>query len=117
MKKPLQFNTNFNQTQYDNFLMQYNNINLMNRNNVNPYMNQFMTNMMPNNQKMGMNPMNMNMNMNMNMMMYQGMIGIYDPKIWGPNGIKNFKECLNCFTKAQNSWKHNEKKFVSECEF
>ena len=109
MKKPLQFMPNFNQTQYDVFLSQYNNINLMNRNNVNPYMNnQMMPNMIPNNQNMGMNTMNM--------MMYQSMIGIYDPKIWQV-GNKNFKECFNCFTKAQNSWKHSEKKFVSECEF
>ena len=112
MKNNLQFNNNFNQTQYDNLLMQYNNINLMNRNNMNPYMNQFMPNMMNNNLKM-----NMNMNMNMNMMMYQSMWGNYDPKIWGGLGIKNIKECFNNFTKAQNSWKHNEKKFVAECDF
>ena len=113
MKKPLQFNTNYNQTQYDNFLMQFNKINLMNRNNINPYtnMNQFMPNMIPNNQKIGINPMNMNM------MMYPNMMGIYDPNIWGAYGIKNYKECFNCFTKAQNFWKLNEKKFVSECEF
>ena len=112
MKNNLQFNNNFNRTQYDNLLMQYNNINLMNRNNMNPYMNQFMPNMMNNNLKM-----NMNMNMNMNMMMYQSMWGNYDPKIWGGLGIKNIKECFNNFTKAQNSWKHNEKKFVAECDF
>ena len=110
MKKPLQFNTSFNQTPYDNFLMQYTNFNLMNRNNigVNPFMNPLMTNMMQNNPTMNMNP---------NMMMYQKMIGIYDPNIWGASGIKNIKECYNNFTKAQYSWKHNEKKFVSECDF
>ena len=104
MKKPLQLTSNFNQTQYDNFLMQYNNsVNLMNRN-MNPYMNPYMKNMVQ---------------PNPGMMMYQNMMGmgIYDPKIWGGLGNKNFKECFNNFAKAQNTWKHNEKKFVSECDF
>ena len=60
-------------------------------------------------------------NQNINMAMYQNMMGIYDPKIWSNGANKNMNggiyNCYNMYTKAQNSWKHNEKKFVSECEF
>ena len=104
-------------TPYDNYLIQYNNLNLVNRNNINisPYMNPMMTNIM---MMGGINP-----NQNMKMAMYQNMyknnmMGIYDPKIWG--GTKNLNDGVNCYnnyTKAQNSWKHNEKKFVTDCEF
>jgi len=116
MKKPLQFGNAFNQTQYDNLLMKYNNFNLMNKaSNMNTYINPLATNMMmPNNPNMNFN---MNMNMNVNMMMYKNMMGIYDPKIWGGMRMNNYKECYNNFTKAQNGWKHNEKKFVLECDF
>ena len=109
MKKPFQLTNDFTKTQYDNFLLQYNNINLMNRNNINPMMNQFMTNM-----KMygGVRP---NQNMNMNMAMFP----IYDSNIWSNAGNKNFNDTVNynSYAKAQNSWKHNEKKFVTDCEF
>ena len=117
MKRPLQLANDFGLTPYDNYLIQYNNLNLMNRNNINisPYMNPMMTNIM---MMGGINP-----NPNMKMAMYQNMyknnmMGIYDPKIWG--GTKNLNDGVNCYnnyTKAQNSWKHNEKKFVSDCEF
>ena len=114
MKKPLQLTNNFIKTPYENYIMQFNNLNLMNRNNINPMMNQYMRNMM----MMGGLGQNQNMNLNMNMAMYQNMMGIYDPKIWSNGGNKNISGiCYNNFTKAQNSWKHNEKKFVSECEF
>ena len=115
MKKPLQLTNDFSKTQYESYLFQYNNLNLMNRNNINinPYMNQFMTNMM---MMGGINP-----NQNMNMAMYQNMykksmLGIYDPKIWV--ATKNINEnsnynCYNNYTKSQNS----EKKFVTDCEF
>jgi regulator of nonsense transcripts 1 len=115
MKKPLQFNTSFNKTLYDDLLMKYQNFNFMNRaNNMNTYINPLASNMiMPGNPNM-----NLNMNMNMNFMMYQNMLGIYDPKIWGGSGNKSYyKDCYNNFTKAQNGWKHNEKKFVLECDF
>ena len=115
MKKPLQFNTSFNKTLYDDLLMKYQNFNFMNRaNNMNTYINPLGSNMiMPGNPNM-----NLNMNMNMNFMMYQNMLGIYDPKIWGGSGNKSYyKDCYNNFTKAQNGWKHNEKKFVLECDF
>ena len=113
MKKPLQFNTSFNKTLYDDLLMKYQNFNFMNRtNNMNTYINPLANNMI-----MPGNP-NMNLNMNMNFMMYQNMLGIYDPKIWTGSGNKSYyKECYNNFTKAQNGWKHNEKKFVLECDF
>ena len=45
-------------------------------------------------------------------------MGFYDTKIWG--GTKNVNNDINCYnnyTRAQNSWKHNEKKFVADCEF
>ena len=109
MKKPFQLTNDFTKTQYDNFLLQYNNINLMNRNNINPMMNQFMTNMM---MYGGVRP---NQNMNMNMAMFP----IYDSNIWSNAGNKNFNDTVNynSYAKAQNSWKHNEKKFVTDCEF
>jgi len=97
--------------------MQYNNINLMNRNNINPIMmNQYMRNMMM------IGGIGQNQNMNMNMAMYQNVMGIYDPKIWSNGNNKNINggvmyNCYNNYTKAQNSWKQQEKKFVSECEF
>ena len=107
MKKPLQLTNDYTKTQYDNFLLQYNNINLMNRNNINPMMNQFMTNMM---MIGGVRP-----NQNMNMAMFP----IYDPNIWSNAGNKNLNDGVNynSYAKAQNSWKHNEKKFVTDCEF
>ena len=109
MKKPFQLTNDFTKTQYENFLLQYNNINLMNRNNINPMMNQFMTNMM---MYGGVRP---NQNMNMNMAMFP----IYDSNIWSNAGNKNFNDTVNynSYAKAQNSWKHNEKKFVTDCEF
>ena len=93
----------------------------MNRNNINfnPMVNQFMRNMMMMNGVVGQNQ-------NTNMAMYQNMMGmgmsIYDPKIWSNGGIKNLNDgvnynCYNNYTKAQNGWKHNEKKFVTDCEF
>jgi regulator of nonsense transcripts 1 len=107
MKKPLQLTNDFTKTQYDNFLFQYNNISLMNRNNINPMMNQFMANMM----MYGAVRPNQNMNM--------GMYPIYDPNIWSNAGNKNINDGANYnnYAKAQNSWKHNEKKFVTDCEF
>ena len=107
MKKPLQLSNDFTKTQYDNFLFQYNNISLMNRNNINPMMNPFMANMM----MYGAVRPNQNMNM--------GMYPLYDPNIWSNAGNKNFYDGANYnnYTKAQNSWKHNEKKFVTDCEF
>ena len=107
MKRPLQLTNDFTKTQYDNFLLQYNNINLMNRNNINPMMNQFMTNMM---MIGGVRP-----NQNMNMAMFP----IYEPNIWSNAGNKNLNDGVNynSYSKAQNSWKHNEKKFVTDCEF
>ena len=109
MKKPFQLTNDFTKTQYDNFLLQFNNIILMNRNNINPMMNQFMTNMM---MYGGVRP---NQNMNMNMAMFP----IYDSNIWSNAGNKNFNDTVNynSYAKAQNSWKHNEKKFVTDCEF
>ena len=109
MKKPFQLTNDFTKTQYENFLLQYNNINLMNRNNINPMMNQFMTNMM---MYGGVRP---NQNMNMNMAMFP----IYDSNIWSNAGNKNLNDGVNynSYSKAQNSWKHNEKKFVTDCEF
>jgi regulator of nonsense transcripts 1 len=116
MKKPIQLTNDFIKTPYENYVMQYNNFNLMNRNNINinPMMNQYMRNMM----MFG----GVGQNQNMNIAMYPNMMGIYDPKIWSNGGNKNINggvnyNCYNNYTKAQNSWKHNEKKFVAECEF
>ena len=116
MKKPIQLTNDFIKTPYENYVMQYNNFNLMNRNNINinPMMNQYMRNMM----MFG----GVGQNQNMNIAMFPNMMGIYDPKIWSNGGNKNLNggvnyNCYNNYTKAQNSWKHNEKKFVAECEF
>ena len=60
MKKPLQFNTSFNKTLYDDLLMKYQNFNFMNRaNNMNTYINPLASNMiMPGNPNMNLNANN-----------------------------------------------------------
>ena len=112
MKKPMQLTNNFIKTPYENYVMQYNNISLMGNNNINPMvMGQYMRNMI----------MFGGIGQNQNLPMFQNM-GIYDPKIWSNGANKNLNggviyNCYNSYTKAQNSSKHSEKKFVSECEF
>ena len=127
MKKPIQVNNDFIKSPYDNVILQYNNYNLMNRNNINPLNGMNLMNPMNN----LMNPLFRNMmyrgtgqNPNMNMAMYKNMMGmgIYDPRIWANGTNRNLNDginynCYNNYTKAQNSYKHNEKKFVSDCEF
>ena len=132
--KPIQVNNDFIKTPYDNSISRFNNLILMNRNNINPMNGMNLINGI--NPINPMNPMNTLMNpymrnvmyrgagqnTNMNMTMYQNMMGIYDPRIWSNGMNRNLNDginynCYNNYTKAQNSYKHNEKKFVDDCEF
>ena len=134
MKKPIQVNNDFIKTPYDNSISRFNNLILMNRNNINPMNGMNLINGI--NPINPMNPMNTLMNpymrnvmyrgagqnTNMNMTMYKNMMGIYDPRIWSNGTNRNLNDginynCYNNYTKAQNSYKHNEKKFVADCEF
>ena len=114
-KKHLPFSQYTNDSKYnkyENVLKQYYYMNMNTYNNMNAMkMNIFMNNIV-------MNQMKNNLPVNMNLPIYQ-QIPIYDSTIWLNNGNKNNinEGCYNDFTKAENSWKLGEKKFVNDCEF